>query len=349
VSIPGTWKARPESAFTLVEVLVVIAIIATLIGMLLPAVQKAREAANRTKCENNLKQQGIALLAYHDANKGFPIGSKNGSLSKASPDCFGTNWRVSLFPYLEQGNLYSQLDLSGNTATSGDSQNGNLASAPNNILLGLIIPVYHCPSNFNNPLGNIPNSKNDSKEMMPDYVGIAGAVPDPAPASAAAVRANNTSFCEGSLYGMACLNGTLQMNKQTQIASILDGTSNTLIVGEQSGAVNNVVIQANFTGGWTGAHNAHSLPASTGEQFHGAGLTYVAYANNSQTAVTGSSTVAGCANPYELNTILNSYHAGGIYGLLADGSVRFINNSISLTTMRQLASRNDLQPLGADW
>src|SRR5436305_1055510 len=108
----------PRRGFTLIELLVVIAIIAILIGLLLPAVQKIREAANRMSCSNKLKQLGLAAHNYNDTNGRMPDGVQlagtlnatgfDNKLSAYRTPGFGPNWAVFLLPYIEQGNLYQQ-------------------------------------------------------------------------------------------------------------------------------------------------------------------------------------------------------------------------------------------------
>src|SRR5690349_9537123 len=126
-------------AFTLIELLVVIAIIAILIGLLLPAVQKIREAAARMKCTNNLKQIGLALHNYHDANNYFPPGYVDRNTNPAStPDNdLGPGWAWSSFllPYLEQDNLYKQINFN---VAMGVGANAALAQQP--------LTIFQCPS-----------------------------------------------------------------------------------------------------------------------------------------------------------------------------------------------------------
>ncbi len=132
-------KRNARHGFTLIELLVVIAIIAILIGLLLPAVQKVREAAARTKCTNNLKQIGLALHSYHDANKQFPPGYIDGNTNPTStPDNDvgpGWGWASFLLPYLEQNNVYNQINFSLGV---GLGVNAQISQQP--------LTIYQCPS-----------------------------------------------------------------------------------------------------------------------------------------------------------------------------------------------------------
>jgi prepilin-type N-terminal cleavage/methylation domain-containing protein/prepilin-type processing-associated H-X9-DG protein len=188
-----------RSGFTLIELLVVIAIIAILIGLLLPAVQKVREAAARTKCQNNLKQIGLALHSFHDSQNGFPAGWKT----------TGTNtdgnwgWSVFLLPYIEQQNLYNQ--LSPDTRTLRAVFQNQLA------LLQTPLSVYMCPSDTVAPLNdNRPFTQmvtgQSIKIAISNYPGNGGNDGD---------------------------TGLFQANRQIRFGDISDGTSNTLAVGER--------------------------------------------------------------------------------------------------------------------
>src|SRR5437588_6577166 len=136
---------RPRGAFTLLELLVVIAIIAVLIGLLLPAIQKVREAANRMKCSNNLKQLGLALHNYHDAQHAFPAGYQN-LVTAQYPALPGSRFRWSfiarLTPYLEQTNIYNSLDLT--IPLYMDSQ-GSVFPA-NQTGVSRTVSILFCPS-----------------------------------------------------------------------------------------------------------------------------------------------------------------------------------------------------------
>lgn len=322
--------------FTLIELLVVIAIIAILIALLLPAVQQAREAARRTQCKNQLKQLGIALHNYHDVNQSFPIGARN--------PISAPNWRVAVLPYLENSNLYAELDIDSSSTVGGfssqreDSGTYGYGAGPNSVLAGLMLPGWNCPSNpaSTNALAQSPTYNNAEAGQTHDYVGISGAAPDPAghPGTNSAVTGYDGIFAE---------NGMLYANGVTRLRSVPDGTSNTMIVGEQSGLVGTLDIRANYHGGWAGITTAGNPASFTGSPY-GAGITTVRYPINASTDI--CTVTSGCNSVFDANTVLNSMHPGGTHVLLADGSARFVADTVDFATLLKLSARNDEELLG---
>jgi len=334
-------------AFTLVELLVVIAIIGILVALLLPAVQAAREAARRMSCSNNMKQIGLALHNYHDTYKTFPYGEgatpSPGTVATAGLNWNGPNWRVHILPYLEQNTIYEQLSFSHtfDACRPGFSVAAN--GGPNAILGGYTTPVYRCPSS-SVPINGVnvapsPTNNNRDNAQLIDYVGIMGSTPDTAANFPGAGCSGQTGY--GGIY---CSNGTLVPNITYKFADVTDGTSNVIIVGEQSGPIVDVNgtrrdIRSNYYGGWcAGTRNDVPGPAWTGSPW-GSGTTAIRYRINLNTAPVGADTT------WDANTILTSDHPGGIMATRADGSVDFVAETIDMIMLRRLGSRNDGQPL----
>ena len=189
---------KSQAGFTLIELLVVIAIIAVLIGLLLPAVQKVREAANRMKCSNNLKQMALGLHNYHDALSQFPpawIGQDT---------LPGWGWGTFVLPYVEQDNLFK----SAQTDTRRFGNGANPAQPDDYSRTKL--PVYRCPSDQGPDLN--PNRLNHG---MSNYRAVSG------------VWDNQTAFRANKDLG-----GIMFQNSKIKIKDVTDGTSQTLIVGE---------------------------------------------------------------------------------------------------------------------
>jgi len=305
--------------FTLIELLVVIAIIAILIGLLLPAVQKVREAASRMKCSNNLKQMGIALHSFNDARGHLPAGGQADTAPYGTGgNGWGSAWTVFILPYLEQDNLFRVFTFPGGSGW-GSANNYNQAN-------GKTVPNYTCPSS---PLGNPAPSPFVAGTLVQrnHYVGISGAV--------TGIVNTHTEFAYGDpgtagccSGGIAASNGTLFPAGKISITTIAsaDGTSNTMAISEQ----NTPLTTANGTrvewgsgllhGFLIGWHNS-SVP--TGNANFGDARTFqmttIRYGINQTTGWTnspGNCGGTGVCDNVGTNIPLNSNHSNGVNALM---------------------------------
>jgi len=203
-----TRTQRTRRGFTLIELLVVIAIIAVLVALLLPAVQQAREAARRSTCKNKLKQIGLALHNYHDTHRSFPSGGFGQ---------FSVSWWVQILPQLEQSTVWKKMVWTTNAGYSG---------GPNASLLSGWKPVrLWCPSS------DLPKfAVRDGVFASSSYIGIAGATAS----ATSATDPTGANRCVAHSQGYSCSNGVLIANRSVKMRDITDGTSNTIVVGEQS-------------------------------------------------------------------------------------------------------------------
>jgi prepilin-type N-terminal cleavage/methylation domain-containing protein len=305
-----------RNAFTLIELLVVIAIIAALLGLLLPAVQKVREAASRTKCTNNIKQLALALHSYHDNNTSFPA-------CPAFTPYAGISWHCLILPYIEETNIYLLVDR-----TKTSYQTATSLSLPNQPLGGERISTFLCPaatSEFSANTGDSPNGT--ARAYTTHYVGNAGPV-GTNPMTGTAYNVNTVGASQGGLAADGILpfipnivttSTPIPTPTGVRISDITDGTSNTLMVFEASWSGLDAATYRTWVRGF--AWNNDSTCSKNVKN----GMNIQAY------------TTSGTYN----NTSMGSNHPNGCNVALGDASVRFLSGSIDLNTvLLPLASRN---------
>jgi prepilin-type N-terminal cleavage/methylation domain-containing protein len=305
-----------RSGFTLVELLVVIAIIAVLIGLLLPAVQSAREAARRSSCMNSARQQGLAFHNYMSATRTLP---KSRPLDKNGEDM---SWCTVLLPYLEEQGLSDLYD----TTQDWDS-------AANVVAGQTVINAFICPS-----APGFPRRPADAtapaaivgKSMGPsDYIVMH--------------RVRQRFYTANGLTDPgADLEGALSRSGPTRESEMRDGMTKTLIVMESAARPDYYLLGRDQGGvlprpegyGWIdpdgGAGSMDGTDATTG-------------------AINGSSGTGRCIMSCNNDSEPYSFHPGGMTGCMADGSVRFISADISAATFAALLTRNQRDTVGNDF
>jgi prepilin-type N-terminal cleavage/methylation domain-containing protein len=307
---------RQPSGFTLVELLVVVAVIGVLISILLPAVQSAREAARRMTCQNNLHQIGVALHNYHSAFRQLPSGWIADGRDHDDP---GWGWAAAILPQLDQLAIYEKIDFHYPTQ-----------HPRNELVRQAIVPAFICPSDTLEPLFWIGEGEDthdddhhddDDHEDDHDHDHLHGENVDDRPHFVYEVSKSNyvgvygTKDIHDDLYDG---DGLFYGNSRHRFRDILDGLSQTLMIGERNGRLGGSV--------WHGViHDAHEAPAR----------------------------IIGAADHAPNDSIghfedFASYHSDGAHFILSDGAVRMINKSIDMEVYHALTTRANKEVIEAD-
>ena len=321
-------KFSGRSAFTLIELLVVIAIIAVLIGLLVPAVQKVREAANRMSCQNNLKQLALAMHGYHDANQFFPASSyTTGAAAPGNPSGTFHAWRAFALDYIEQGSIGKMYD-----------RNQSWFSAANSNAINTTVKTYLCPSTPGRT--KLPSVTKSFKVVGNVTINSTNAGPtDYDTMNTFKLAPYAAAMGLAALPSTATINSIMYKDTPTTMAMILDGTSNTGMIWECSARPDVWLNGKNIAPGgnnqgfcWADSDGPFSVdlidPTATVTQYTAGTHAWQGTTTFNNAQISKYSAFMNASNDNEVF----SFHSGGSNVGMGDGSVRYLTTSMDVKT-----------------